>query len=142
MNSKTRTSITAVLACFAVSFSIACSNSTTKAVPVVATILATSATVQSGTVGSSFPRPFKVTVVSNRPTAIGIPVTFAAPSSGPSGTFANGKTSETDTTDSNGVVTSSVFTANKTTGAYTVIAMAAQDPTPAQFDLTNTSAPA
>jgi hypothetical protein len=62
-------------------------------------------------------------------------VTFAAPPSGPSGTFTNGKTTEIDLTDSNGVAASSPFTANRTPGSYTVTA--STPGTRASFNLTN-----
>src|SRR5262249_61606866 len=74
----------------------------------------------------------------------GVSVTFSAPVSGASGRFANGQTSETRTTDQDGVATSTTFTANGTAGGpYTVMATTAGAGTPANFILTNTaSAPA
>ena len=68
----------------------------------------------------------------------GVTVTFTAPSTGASGTFAGGV--NTATTDANGKATSAVFTANSTAGAYTVTATAPGASTPASFSLTNAAA--
>jgi hypothetical protein len=51
-------------------------------------------------------------------------VVFTAPASSASGTFDNGTRFYTGTTDLNGVVTSTVFTANSTPGRYTVSVVA------------------
>ena len=68
----------------------------------------------------------------------GVTVTFSAPLSGASGTFAKtGTTTETDTTDSTGVATSSAFTANANAGTYTVSATTPGASTPTGFSLTN-----
>ena len=67
----------------------------------------------------------------------GVTVTFTAPSSGASGTFAGG--ANTATTNSSGVATSAVFTANSTAGSYTVSASVGGVSTPASFALTNTA---
>jgi len=65
-------------------------------------------------------------------------VVFRAPAAGASGTFVNGTATETDTTDVNGLATSSTFTANATTGGpYMVSATAAGVAVPAEFSLTN-----
>jgi hypothetical protein len=63
----------------------------------------------------------------------GVPVTFAAPGTGASGTFA---ASATVTTDGNGVATAPAFTANTTAGSFVVTASVGVLP-PADFDLTN-----
>jgi hypothetical protein len=62
-------------------------------------------------------------------------VTFTAPASGASGTFANGLITATATTGSNGVATASAFTANATGGSYTVTATL--DSLSASFNLSN-----
>jgi hypothetical protein len=68
----------------------------------------------------------------------GVSVVFLAPAAGASGTFVNGTATETDTTDVNGLATSSTFTANATTGGpYMVSATAAGVAVPAEFSLTN-----
>ena len=53
-----------------------------------------------------------------------VDVTFTAPSSGASGTFANGMTSITVTSNANGLTPALVFTANGTSGEYEVTATA------------------
>ncbi|HET7487053.1 MAG TPA: hypothetical protein VFJ85_03935, partial [Acidimicrobiales bacterium] len=66
-------------------------------------------------------------VVRDAPTnapAVGVTVTFTAPGSGASGTFAGGTNVKTAVTDANGVATSTEFTANAVAGAYTVVASA------------------
>lgn len=80
-----------------------------------------------------------MTVISNGSPASGVSVTFTAPSSGASGTFANGSVTETDTAGSSGVATSSLFTANHTAGTYIVTAAAADSTTQVQFSLTNSN---
>lgn len=122
----------------AIGFSTSCSNSSLKTAPAVTTTMATRGTLQSTTAGAAFPEPLALTVVSNGSPDAGVSVTFTTPSSGPSGTFANGRTTETDTTDTNGVATSSVLSANKRAGNYAVTAVVAGDPIPTRFHLTNT----
>jgi len=68
----------------------------------------------------------------------GASVTFTAPASGTSGTFAS---SSTVTSDGTGVAEAPVLTANATAGSYTVSASTAGVGTPASFNLTNTVAP-
>lgn len=67
----------------------------------------------------------------------GVNVTFAAPGSGASGTFSGSGTSAMVATNASGVATAPTFTANSTTGGYTVTASAAGVVTPANFNLTN-----
>ena len=62
-------------------------------------------------------------------------MTFTAPGSGASGTFAVG--GDTATTNASGVATSGTFTANGTTGSYTVTASAPGATATASFSLTN-----
>jgi hypothetical protein len=67
-------------------------------------------------------------------------VIFTAPALAPSGTFANGKATETDITDANGNATSSTFTADAIIGGpYTVTATVttATGVATANFSLTN-----
>ena len=70
----------------------------------------------------------------------GASVTFTAPASGASGTFAGGGTTASVTTGVDGVATAPQFTANGTAGSYTATAAVA-GVTPATFNLTNTTAP-
>jgi len=102
-----------------------------------ANIAASAGTPQSATVNATFTTALQVTVrdVSNNLVS-GATVTFAAPTSGASGTFAGGV--NTATTNAQGVATAPLFTANATAGGpYTVTASAAGVATPANFSLTN-----
>jgi len=105
-------------------------------------ITALSGTPQSAVVSTAFAAPLVATVTTGGVATQGASVTFTAPTTGQSGTFASTSTNtETDTTDVNGNATSSVFTANATTGSYVVAATVAKAATPANFNLTNTTAP-
>jgi streptogramin lyase len=66
-------------------------------------------------------------------------VTFTAPASGASGTFAGGGTTATVTSDVSGCATAPVFTANDTAGFYSVTAQAGTTSTAATLALTNIS---
>jgi hypothetical protein len=117
-----------------------CSSS--HSAPPVASIAATSGSGQSAAVNTAFAAPLVATVTTGGSPTSGATVTFTAPSSGASGTFANGTTTDTETTNASGVATSTAFTANGTAGAYTVTATVAGVSTPANFNLTNTAGPA
>ena len=65
-------------------------------------------------------------------------VTFTAPGSGASGSFAGG--TKTAKTNASGVATSAIFSANAKVGSYTVTAKMTGVSTPASFALTNTMA--
>jgi hypothetical protein len=119
MNRKFHASALA-FACLASGLLTSCGNSTLPSQTVA--IEASSRTTQSVTVGKALAAPLAVTVTKGGVPASGVQVTFAAPSSGASGTFANGANTETDTTDASGTATSSTFTANATTGRYQVTA--------------------
>lgn len=71
----------------------------------------------------------------------GVTITFTAPTSGPSGTFAGGSTEFVDTTDASGLVTATVFTANALAGNYTVTAIASEVVSPVNFALANNALP-
>jgi len=103
-------------------------------------IVATTGNPQSAVISTPFAAPLAVTVFDSYSNPVsGVAVSFGAPTTGASGIFANGMTAETDTTDSNGIATSTVFTANATKGGpYLVTASAAGLPSPADFTLTNT----
>ncbi len=103
------------------------------------TVTATSGTPQSHTISSAFGSPLVATVTTNGTPASGVVVTFTAPATGASGTFKGGV--KTATTDSNGVATAPVFTANGTVGSYTVMAAIDGATAPASFSLTNTTGP-
>ena len=104
-----------------------------------AAIAATSGTPQSASVSTAFANPLVATVtdVNGNPVS-GASVTFTAPATAPTGTFANGMATETDITDANGNATSSTFTADATAGGpYLVTATVTGVATPATFSLTN-----
>jgi hypothetical protein len=105
-----------------------------------ATITATSGVGQTARVSTALASPLVATVLdSDSNPVVGVTVTFTAPSSGASGTFAsNSSTKEMDTTDSSGVATSSVFTANAVAGSFAVTANSTPvSAIPASFTLTN-----
>lgn len=109
---------------------------------VPAQIKVSSGSPQSTSTNKAFADPFKalVTDASGSPIS-GVNVQFVAPSSGASGTFAGGGTSETVMTGADGVATSSVFTANARSGSYVVTANVSPAlATPAKFMLDNLSA--
>jgi hypothetical protein len=68
-----------------------------------------------------------------------VPVTFTAPSSGPGGHFASGKTEVTIRTNSSGIAVAPPFTANGQAGGYIVTAAVKGVP-PVAFALVNTAA--
>lgn len=105
-----------------------------------ATIVATSGTQQRAVIGKPFSAPLVAKVSDSFSNPVGgVTVTFSAPASGASGTFSNGTTTETDTTDVNGLATSTVFSANGTTGGpYTATGAVTGVATLADFILTNT----
>ncbi len=101
-----------------------------------ATITATGGTPQTTAVNTAFANPLEATVNDSfgNPVA-GATVTFTAPTSGASGTFAGGV--NTAKTNSAGVATSAVFTANGTAGSYTVTGGTGTVTTSPGFQLTN-----
>jgi hypothetical protein len=102
-------------------------------------ILATGGTPQSAAVHSAFAHKLTARVVGAKGNPrVGLLVTFRAPASGASLTFANGRTSWTHRTGKHGYVRVAV-TANGTTGAYKVVASLHSTPVrTASFSLTNT----
>ncbi len=124
-----------------VSFLTSCSsNSNTPPAHVVAITANSGGYTTPQLVGSPF-GTFSATVTLNGTPASGVNVTFTAPATGASGTFATSTPAATDTemTNSSGVATSQVFTANTTAGAYSVTATVTGATTPATFALTNTA---
>jgi hypothetical protein len=113
-------------------------SATTLAAP--ATITATFGTPQSATVNTSFGTALAAAVKdsSNNPVP-GVAVTFTAPGNGASGTFPGGLTTAVSITNSSGVATAPLFTANGSAGAYAVIATVAGASTQATFSLANTA---
>jgi hypothetical protein len=104
-----------------------------------ASIVATSGTPQSSLVNSIF-APFTVKVTdAGGNGVVGVLVTWTAPSTGVSGTFAGGGATGTATTDATGSATAPNFTGNLTNGAYVVNATVPGVAAPAPFALTNTA---
>ncbi len=105
--------------------------------PQVVGIKASSGTSQSAASGKAFAAPLTVTVTTGGIATAGETVKFTAPASGASGIFANGTATETDVTNSDGVATSSTFSANTVGGAYSVTATVSGAASPVTFNLTN-----
>ena len=140
MNRKTYASILA-LVFLSLAFLTGCGSSSSTPPPPppppVVSIAATSGSGQSATVGNPFTNPLVATVTTGGSPTSGVTVTFTAPPSGASGTFAGGV--NTATTNASGVATSAVFTANTKAGAYAVTASVAGASAPASFSLNNTA---
>ena len=103
-------------------------------------ITATGGTPQSAAVSTAFAHKLSARVLGAKGNPrVGLLVTFTAPSTGPSVTFPNGRTSWSHATGKKGYVRVTV-TANGTSGAYKVTANLKKTPlkTPATFSLTNT----
>ena len=101
-----------------------------------ATIAATGGTPQSATVSKAFAAALAATVKDSSGSPVsGVLVTFNAPASGASGTFAC--SGNTAITNSAGVATSQVFTANTIAGRYTVTATGSALTTNPGYTLTN-----
>jgi hypothetical protein len=100
-------------------------------------------TPQSATLQSAFATGLQVALTNSNGCAVtgaaGTPVTFAAPSSGASGSFsASGTNTVTVGADSSGAVSAPTFTANGIAGSYTVTASSQYGSV--TFALTNTAA--
>jgi hypothetical protein len=95
---------------------------------------------QSATADMRFAVPLAVTVSDAHGNhAAGVRVTFAAPTSGASGSFSGGRTKVIVTTNSSGIAVAPPFTANGETGGYIVTASVAGVRATA-FALVNTAA--
>jgi uncharacterized protein YkwD/chitodextrinase len=94
---------------------------------------------QSAVAGTVFATALQVLVfdASYSPLS-GVTVTFTAPSSGPGATFAGGANSATAITNSRGIATAPVLTANNITGTYSVTASVGSL-SPLSFVLSNTA---
>jgi sugar lactone lactonase YvrE len=95
---------------------------------------------QSAPLGQAFTTNLAalVTDSSNNPVP-GALVTFTAPSTGASGTFAGGGISAQSLSNSSGIATAPVFSANGTLGSYAVAASVSGVSATANFNLTNTA---
>jgi adhesin/invasin len=100
------------------------------------TIVATAGTPQSAIIQTIYGEPLQVTVTDTKGNPLsGVPVVFAAPTSGPSGMF-GGQSTVTVPTDAQGHATA-VITANSIAGAFGVTASSTAITGTAVFDLTN-----
>jgi len=108
--------------------------------PSPASITAAKGTPQSATVNTAFTVPLTALVKDSGGNPLsGVMVSFTAPSTGATGTFATGA-SATIVTDATGSASAS-FTANALAGAYTVNASVPGVASPAPFLLTNLAGP-
>ncbi|MCU1486628.1 MAG: repeat protein, partial [Actinomycetia bacterium] len=93
---------------------------------------------QSAPAGAPFTVPLAVRVTdSGKNPVSGAVVTFHAPTSGPTGSFAGRGTTATVTTNANGIAVAPTFTANRLPGGYIVTAAVAGVRPPASFALVN-----
>jgi subtilisin family serine protease len=107
------------------------------------TVTAFAGTPQSAPAGTVFPILLAAQVRDASGTAVvGAAVTFTAPASGASGTFAGFGATATAVTNASGIATAPAFTANAITGSYAVTASTPNATAPALFSLTNTGAAA
>src|SRR5262249_33104835 len=109
----------------------------TNTVGVPATISIVAGSGQSANINTAFAAPLKATVkdAANHPIS-GATVNFTAPASGASGAFVGGIRA-TAITAASGIATAPAFTANSTTGVYSVIASVNGVASSASFSLTN-----
>ena len=111
----------------------------TPVVPRAVSITALSGSGQSTAGGSNYSNPLRAKVLAaNSQPLQGLDVTFAAPASAPSVTFAGGGNVAHALTDATGVATSPMMTADATAGSFQVTATAGGGviATPANFNLT------
>ena len=103
-------------------------------------IAATAGTPQSATISTAFATQLQATVTDSGNPVSGATVTFIAPGSGASGTFAGNVLFVSVLTNASGVATAPVFTANGTAGPYMVTATGVGAGGTANFSLTNLKA--
>jgi uncharacterized delta-60 repeat protein len=105
-------------------------------------VFATGGSNQTATVATAFMTSLQATLRDTAGSPLsGAVITFTTPTSGASGTFAGNSSFYTGTTDAQGVVTASVFTANTVAGSYQVTVTSSLALTSANFNLTNTGGP-
>jgi hypothetical protein len=104
-------------------------------------VTATAGTPQSAQVGTPFATRFKALVKDPAGNVVSnVIVHFTAPSTGSSGTFPGGL-SDTSRTDSSGIATAPLFTADTVAGTYNVLATVDTMAGSAKFALTNLAGP-
>ncbi len=145
MNRKIHSSIAiaiaSILAFTTTAFFVGCGSSSTPPPASIAIAAQSGGYITPQPVGNPF-GTFSVLVNSNGSPLSGASVTFTAPSTADGTFMSNGTASETQTTDSNGIATSSTFTAGTTVGSYNVTAATSGAATPATFALTSSVKPA
>jgi hypothetical protein len=105
-----------------------------------ATVRPAGGSPQQTQVTTQFPIPLAAIVSDSLGNPIsGVAVTFAAPASGPGGTFPGGSRTTIVSTGSAGIAIAPVFTANTVAGTFQVAATTAGIADTARFDLTNTA---
>ena len=98
---------------------------------------------QSAQVAMAFGSPLVVQVSDTWGNPVGgASVTFLAPASGASGTFANSTDTTSASTGSNGQASSTTFTANTTAGGPYNVSASTSGPAPVNFHMTNNPGPA
>ncbi len=115
-------------------------NSAAEATDLVGGIFVTenNGNYQTANINTPFPTNLRVRVTDgNYNPLAGVDVTFTAPATGASGTFANGMTTVVVTSDADGYATAPTFTANGSTGDYQVTATTQNANGSATFNLTN-----
>ncbi len=133
-------SVTATVSGVSPSASFSLTNN--NAAAVATTITATAGTPQGATAGTVFATALQAMVADQFGNPIaGVVVTFASPTSGPSGTF-SGLRSVTATTNAQGVVVAPAFTAGNLAGSYAVTASVAGVTSAASYALSNKAATA
>ena len=113
-------------------------QSFTTAASAPALISAVSGATQTATLGTAFAVALQAKVIDGQGNPVpGAPVTFAAPTTGASGTFPSGSPTTVVQTDSSGLATAPTLTANTTAGSYSVDATVAGAAIHASFMLSN-----
>lgn len=132
-----------LLACTAAVGPAAATTASCPAVNVANELVLVGGTPQTAQLNTPFAQPFDVALASTNGCPVtsqtsGIPISFGAPASGASGTFAgSGSTTVTVGASATGTASAPQFTANGLTGYYTVVATSAFGTV--VFALTNTA---
>ena len=119
----------------------ASASAATNCTGTIAGLVVSGGSAQTAKVGTGFSSGLEAQVVDTAGCPVsGVDVEFVAPTSGPSGTFPGAATNATVESDTNGVATAPILTANDVSGSYMVLAEVASTGIEVEFDLTNTTA--
>jgi hypothetical protein len=140
IHSSIAIAIASILAFTTAAFFVGCGSSSMPPTATIAIAAQSGGYITPQPVGNPF-GTFSVLVNSNGSPLGGASVTFTAPSTADGTFMSNGTASETQTTGSNGIATSSTFTAGTTVGSYNVTATTSGAATPATLALTNNVKP-